>query len=87
VSTTNFTNRKEVNMNNPTSTYVQQEVQTALMQDQMTGEYGIEVLDNNGVITLTGMVPSREVSERAEAVARDIDGVQGVINQLELGDY
>ena len=74
-------------MKNPTSTYVQQEVQTALMQDQLTGEYGIEVLDNNGVITLKGVVPSREVSERAEAVARDVAGVQGVINELELGDY
>lgn len=74
-------------MNNPTSTYVQQEVQTALMQDQLTGDYGIEVLDNNGVITLTGVVPSREVSERAEAIARDVPGVQGVINQLEIGNY
>ena len=72
-------------MNNPTSTYVQQEVQTALMQDKLTGEYGIEVLDSNGVITLKGVVPSREVSERAEVIARDIDGVQGVINELELG--
>lgn len=74
-------------MKNPTSTYVQQEVQTALMQDQLVGEYGIEVLDNNGVITLKGIVPSREVSDRAEAVTRDIAGVQGVINELELGNY
>ena len=74
-------------MNNPTSTHVQQDVQTALMQDPVTGDYGIEVLDNNGVITLTGLVPSREVSERAEAVARDIPGVQGVINQLELRTF
>ena len=72
-------------MNNPTSTSIQQEVQTALMQDQLTGEYGIEVLDNNGIITLKGVVPSREVSERAEAVTREIDGVQAVINELELG--
>lgn len=74
-------------MKNPTSTYVQQEVQTALIQDQLVGEYGIEVLDNNGVITLKGIVPSREVSDRAEAVTRDIAGVQGVINELELGNY
>lgn len=72
-------------MNNPTSTDTQQEVQTALMQDSLTGEYGIEVLDSNGVITLKGVVPSREVSERAEVIARGIDGVQGVINELELG--
>ena len=44
-------------MNNPTSTTIQQEVQTALMQDQLTGEYGIEVMDSNGVITLKGVVP------------------------------
>ena len=74
-------------MTNPTSTSVQQEVQTALMNDRLTKEYGIEVLDNNGVITLTGFVPTREVRDRAEAVARDIPGVQGVINQLELGDF
>ena len=74
-------------MNNPTSTNIQQDVQTALMQDRLTGEYGIEVLDNNGIITLTGVVPSREVIDRAEAIAKDIAGVHGVINQLELGNY
>lgn len=74
-------------MKNTASTYLQQEIQTALMQDQLAGEYGIEVLDNNGVITLKGVVPSREVSERAEAVARDVAGVQGVINELEIGNY
>ena len=74
-------------MNNPTSTYTQQEVQTALMQDALAGEYGIEVLDNNGIITLTGVVPSREVMEQAEAITRDVPGVQGVINQLELGIF
>lgn len=58
-----------------------------LMQDSLTGEYGIEVLDNNGIITLTGMVPSREVMERAESIVRDVEGVRGVINQLEIGDY
>jgi osmotically-inducible protein OsmY len=57
------------------------------MQDSLTGEYGIEVLDNNGIITLTGMVPSREVMERAESIVRDVEGVRGVINQLEIGDY
>jgi osmotically-inducible protein OsmY len=74
-------------MNNPTSTQIQQDIQTVLMQDQLTGDYGIEVLDNNGIITLTGVVPSREVMERAEAIAREVDGVQGVINELELGNF
>ena len=74
-------------MKNTTSTQIQQDVQTVLMQDPLVGEYGIDVLDNNGIITLTGVVPSREVMERAEAVASDVPGVQGVINQLELGIF
>ena len=74
-------------MNNQTSTQIQQDVQTVLLQDQLTGDYGIEVLDNNGIITLTGVVPSREVMERAEAITREVEGVQGVINQLELGNF
>jgi osmotically-inducible protein OsmY len=74
-------------MNNTTSTQIQLDVQTVLMQDSLAGEYGIEVLDNNGIITLTGVGPSREVMERAEAIAREVPGVQGVINQLELGIF
>ena len=74
-------------MKNQTSTQTQQDVQTVLMQDQLTGEYGIEVLDNNGIITLTGVVPSREVMERAEAIAREVEGVHGIINHLELGNF
>ena len=61
---------------------VQHEVQTALMQDRQTRDYAIEVVDNNGVITLKGTVPSSKASERAEAVAREIPGVQSVINEL-----
>jgi len=63
---------------------IQHEVQAALLQDAHTREYGIEVMDNNGIITLKGVVPSREASERAEMITRDIAGVQGVINELDV---
>jgi osmotically-inducible protein OsmY len=71
-------------MKNNTMTDIQLEVQTALMQDASTQEYGIEVIDNNGIITLKGVVPSVEASERAEMIARDVDGVRTVFNELAV---
>jgi osmotically-inducible protein OsmY len=63
---------------------IQNEVQTALLQDRQTRDYGIEVVDNNGIITLKGTVPTNEASERAETITRDIPGVRSVINELYI---
>jgi osmotically-inducible protein OsmY len=71
-------------MNDNTTTNVQLDVQTALMQDAHTQDYGIEVIENNGIITLKGVVPSLEASERAEIIARDTDGVRAVFNELAV---
>ena len=71
-------------MNDNTTTDIQLAVQTALMQDAQTQDYGIEVIDNNGIITLKGVVPSVEASERAELITRDIDGVRAVFNELAV---
>jgi len=71
-------------MKNNTMTDIQLDVQTALMQDAQTQDYGIEVIDNNGIITLKGVVSSLEASERAEIIARDTDGVRAVFNELAV---
>jgi osmotically-inducible protein OsmY len=71
-------------MNDNTTTDIQLAVQTALMQDAQTQDYGIEVIDNNGIITLKGVVPSVEASERAELITRDIDEVRAVFNELAV---
>jgi osmotically-inducible protein OsmY len=63
---------------------LQLQVESALLQDRITQDYGIEVLDSNGVITLRGMVPNRKVREQAEAVARGVAGVTNVINELDV---
>jgi osmotically-inducible protein OsmY len=63
---------------------LQLQVESALLQDRLTQDYGIEVLDSNGVITLRGMVPNRKVREQAEAVAREVAGVTTVINELDV---
>ena len=69
---------------NQTISDLRNQVQTAFLQDELLEDYGIEVLDNNGVITLRGLVPTREVRERAEAVARTVDGVTSVINEIDV---
>jgi osmotically-inducible protein OsmY len=63
---------------------LQLQVESALLQDRSTQDYGIEVLDSNGVITLRGMVPNRKVREQAEVIARGVAGVTSVINELDV---
>jgi len=63
---------------------LQLQVESALLQDRITQDYGIEVLDSNGVVTLRGMVPNRTVREQAEAVTREVAGVTSVINELDV---
>lgn len=57
-------------------------VQQELEEDPRTGDYVIEVIDKSGLVTLKGKVPSAEVKEVAEAIARDQEGVIGVTNAL-----
>lgn len=69
---------------NETTSNLQHQVQMALFEDRHMQDYGIEVLDSNGVITLRGAVPDRDTRERAEAVVREVDGVTSVINELDV---
>lgn len=66
------------------TTDLQTRVQRALMDDPRTKDYVVEVLDNNGIITLSGKVPSREASTAVETVAREVDGVVSVINETDV---
>jgi len=63
---------------------LQLQVESALLQDHLTDDGDIEVLDTNGVVTLRGVVHSREARDRAEAIARDTSGVVTVINELDV---
>ncbi|HEX2995963.1 MAG TPA: BON domain-containing protein [Anaerolineales bacterium] len=63
---------------------VQHQVQTAFMNDPDVQDYDIEVLDSNGIITLRGNVPTHAVRDRAEDIARAVDGVMNVINELDV---
>ena len=44
------------------------------------GQVGVETMQ--GVVQLSGFVPSKDLSVRAEQIARRVDGVRGVKNDL-----
>ncbi len=46
---------------------------------------GIQVAARSGVVTLTGIVPSREDIAEAERIAAAVDGVTSVRNELRIG--
>jgi osmotically-inducible protein OsmY len=57
-------------------------VKTALHDDKEVGESDIHVRTSADVVTLTGRAPSPEVAEHAVRIARDVEGVNDVNNQL-----
>ena len=63
---------------------LQLQVESALLQDRLTEDADIEVLNTNGVVTLRGAVRSREARDRAEDIARNIYDVVSVINELDV---
>jgi hyperosmotically inducible protein len=60
-------------------------VKTKFLADTAISGLKIDVDSNNGVVTLTGTVPSAAEKNRAMQVARDTDGVKSVIDRLKVG--
>lgn len=59
------------------------EVENALRQDRRTASLGVAVsIDDEQVVGLHGLVPSRESRAAAEEVAARVDGVKRVDNRL-----
>ena len=71
---------------NKTATDLQLAAQKSLSENPHTEKFAIEVLDDNGVITLKGHVPSRRASKTAESIVERVPEVAGVINVLEVMD-
>ena len=56
----------------------------ALVASSPTSGYETEVDAKDGVVTLTGKVDTNEVKTEAEQVARKVEGVRNVNNQLQV---
>ena len=69
-------------MNN---TELVEQVENALQEDKRTADAVIEVIDENGLVTLKGTVSSAKIREAAEAIAKAQEGVLDVTNALEVG--
>jgi osmotically-inducible protein OsmY len=62
------------------------EVESALMNDHRTRDAIIEVDNNNGIVTLSGVVKSADIVSAAEEVASQPSGVVKVVNLLRVRD-
>jgi len=60
-------------------------VQDVLMESDAFKEgWDLSILENNGVITLRGAVPSKKYIELAESIAKEQDGVISVTNEMDI---
>jgi osmotically-inducible protein OsmY len=59
-------------------------VKARLMDDSTTKAYEINVGTQKGVVQLTGFVDSTTMKARAGELARSVDGVKDVRNDLEI---
>jgi hyperosmotically inducible protein len=59
-------------------------VKTALMSDAQTKGNEIAVTTQKGVVQLSGFVDSAADQQRATSVARNVEGVQNVLNETQL---
>jgi osmotically-inducible protein OsmY len=65
-------------------TAITTKVKAALDTDKTTAHQVIHVDTVNGVVTLTGEVPSMTISQRAQEVAQNTSGVKAVRNELQV---
>ncbi len=59
-------------------------VSAGLAKDAELSAIKIDVDTRNGIVTLTGPVKSAAARERAETIARGVQGVNSVVNQLAV---
>ena len=59
-------------------------VKSTLVADKAANLTRIDVDTNNGVVALNGVVESGDQKARAEQLARRVDGVRNVINNLQV---
>ena len=65
-------------------TLIAAKVTTGLAADRSTSAMRIQVDSNAGVVTLRGPAPSAAARARAEEIARNVQGVTSVRNQLDV---
>jgi osmotically-inducible protein OsmY len=67
-----------------TNREIRNRVTRALVDDSRTEGAPIEVVAEQGVVTLRGQVPNRQVREAAEEITKAQEGVVQVVNDLAM---
>lgn len=57
-------------------------VQANLSRDELVGNSNVNVTSNQGIVTLSGQLPTARAANRAFSVARSTEGVRRVISNL-----
>jgi Flp pilus assembly secretin CpaC len=68
---------------NRDDTTINAEVQSRVNQS-LPRTANVEVAVSDGVVTLSGLVPTAAAKQRAEDVAKKVDGVKGVRDEIQL---
>lgn len=61
------------------------QVKSKLAKNPQIKTFRIDVVSQNGVVTLTGQVEKEEQRTEAEQVARSTQGVKDVVNGIQVG--
>jgi hyperosmotically inducible protein len=69
---------------NVTDSTITTKVKSKLAMDTETSALSIGVETNNGVVTLTGKVPTQAEKTQAEQIARNTEGVTRIINNITV---
>jgi len=68
----------------PTSTELEIDVNSKLLDDQDLRSSSIDVKVSGGTAILSGRVPSEDLKRRAEKLAKSVKGIRSVINNIEV---
>jgi osmotically-inducible protein OsmY len=68
----------------PSSASVEIDVTSRIQNDEDLRSYAIDVKVSGGTATLSGHVPDEDLKKRAGKLARGVDGVQNVINDIAV---
>jgi uncharacterized protein YjbJ (UPF0337 family) len=67
----------------PADRAISNELRNSLTQQNLFTQ-NVQITTRNGIVTLSGTVPSREASINIESAAEDMTGVRQVINNLQI---
>ncbi len=59
-------------------------IKSDFLADSAINGLGIHVETTNGIVTLTGTVPSGDMKARAESIAQSTNGVKEVVSKLRI---